>query len=65
MVANDSMMSLTAVSDIHGEPGVPQPASRGRRQLKIVLDEQDAHPTSIAGRRFSQRKPGTNRADFY
>jgi hypothetical protein len=46
---------FAAVSDIHGEPGVPQPASRGGQQRKIVLDEQDAHPTSIAVRRFSVR----------
>ena|GEM_PF-6592108 len=55
---------FAAVSDIHGEPGVPQPASRGGQQLKIVLDEQDAHPTSIAVRRFSQCKISQSPSGF-
>jgi len=47
---------FAAVSDIYGEPGVPQAPSRGSQQLKIVLDEQDTHRTSIAARIFSQHK---------
>jgi hypothetical protein len=55
---------FAAVSDIYGEPGVPQPPSRGSQQLKIVLDGQDAHRTSIAARRFSQRKISQSPSGF-